>query len=162
MKRFVLTLLCLCLFAVPAISADTKNLQLPNDLTLEQAENVLDAALKKAKKQGVPMNIAIVDAGGNLKAFARMDGAFLGSIDIAMKKARTARLFNMSTATLGSVALPGQELYGIEVTNEGLAIFGGGELLRNKKGLIVGAIGVSGGSVNEDTNVAKAGVNELK
>ena len=104
---------------------------------------------------------AIVDAGGNLKAFCRMDGAFLGSIDVSMGKAKTARLFNMSTADLGAASQPGQELYGIEVTNGGLVIFGGGELLKNKDGVIIGAIGVSGGSVAEDTNVAKAGVAAL-
>ena len=108
------------------------------------------------------MNIAIVDAGGNLKAFCRMDGAFLGSIDVSMGKAKTARLFNMSTADLGAASQPGQELYGIEVTNGGLVIFGGGELLKNKDGVIIGAIGVSGGSVAEDTNVAKAGAAALK
>ena len=108
------------------------------------------------------MNIAVVDAGGNLKAFTRMDGAFLGSIDISIGKARTARLFNMSTSALGAASQPGKELYGIEVTNNGLVIFGGGELLKNKDGVIVGAVGVSGGSVAEDTNVAKAGVAAFK
>ncbi len=90
-----------------------------------------------------------------------MDGAFLGSIDISAKKAKTARFFNMSTAKLGSVSGPGQELYGIETTNNGLVVFGGGELLRNKAGVIIGAIGVSGGSVAEDTNVANAGAEAL-
>lgn len=107
------------------------------------------------------MNIAIVDAGGNLKAFAREDGAFIGSIDISQKKAVTARYFNMSTATLGAAAQPGKELFGIEVTNQGLVIFGGGELLI-RNGVIVGAIGVSGGSVAEDTAVSKAGAAALK
>ena len=107
------------------------------------------------------MNISVIDAGGNLKAFCRMDGAFLGSIDVSMKKAKTARLFNMSSAELGAAAQPGGELYGIEVTNNGLVIFGGGELLKDKNGVVVGAIGVSGGSVQEDTNVAKAGVASL-
>lgn len=130
--------------------------QLPDDLTLSEARAVVDAALKKSAAQGVPMNIAVVDAGGNLKAFVREDGAFLGSIDISQKKARTARAFNMSSAQLGAAAQPGQELYGIEVTNGGLAIFGGGELLI-RGGVIVGAVGVSGGSVAEDTAVARAG-----
>ena len=78
-----------------------------------------------------------------------------------MKKAKTARMFNMSSAELGAAAQPGGELYGIEVTNNGLVIFGGGELLKDKNGVVVGAIGVSGGSVQEDTNVAKAGVASL-
>ena len=98
-----------------------------------------------------------MDAGGNLKAFVRMDDAFLGSIDIAERKARTARYFNMSTRDLGKAAQVGQPLYGIEATNGGLVIFAGGELLKNKQGMIVGSIGVSGGSVDEDENVAKAG-----
>lgn len=135
--------------------------QLPDDLTLSEARAVVDAALKKSAAQGVPMNIAVVDAGGNLKAFVREDGAFLGSIDISQKKARTARAFNMSSAQLGAAAQPGQELYGIEVTNGGLAIFGGGELLI-RGGVIVGAVGVSGGSVAEDTAVARAGAAAVK
>lgn len=149
--------------AVPAFAAkvDTSKLQLPGDLTQAQAEKVMAGALAKAVEQGVPMNITIVDAGGNLKAFCRMDGAFLGSVDVSMGKAKTARMFNMSTAELGAASQPGQELFGIEVTNGGLVIFGGGELLRDKNGVIVGAIGVSGGSVAEDTNVAKAGVAAL-
>ncbi len=135
--------------------------QLPDDLTLSEARAVVDAALKKSAAQGVPMNIAVVDAGGNLKVFVREDGAFLGSIDISQKKARTARAFNMSSAQLGAAAQPGQELYGIEVTNGGLAIFGGGELLI-RGGVIVGAVGVSGGSVAEDTAVARAGAAAVK
>ena len=141
---------------------DVSKLQLPGDITQAQADTVIKGALAKAKEQGVPMNIAVVDAGGNLKAFTRMDGAFLGSIDVSIGKARTARLFNMPTSALGAASQPGKELYGIEVTNNGLVIFGGGELLKNKDSVIVGAIGVSGGSVAEDTNVAKAGVAAFK
>lgn len=159
--RLVFTAMLLLALALPAAAADSSKLQLPDDITLAQAQQVMAGALAFAKKQGVPMNIAIVDAGGNLKEFCRMDGAFLGSIDISAKKAKTARFFNMSTADLGSVSGPGQELYGIETTNNGLVVFGGGELLRNKDGVIIGAIGVSGGTVNEDTNVAKAGVEAL-
>ena len=159
MRRVLLSALMVLAFSFTAFAAvDVSKLQLPGDITQEQADAVVKGALAKAKEQGVPMNIAIVDAGGNLKAFTRMDGAFLGSIDISIGKARTARLFNMPTSTLGAAAQPGQELFGIEVTNNGLVIFGGGELLKNKDGVIVGAIGVSGGSVAEDTNVAKAGV----
>ena len=107
------------------------------------------------------MDIAVVDAGGNLKAFVRMDGAYLGSIDISIRKAKSARALNMSTTELGAAAQPGQPLYGIEVTNGGMIIFGGGELLKNKDGLIVGAVGVSGDSVENDTEVAKAGAAAL-
>lgn len=162
MRRILFSLALVLALAVPASAAvDTSKLQLPGDLTLEQAQKVMEGALAFAVKQGVPMNITIVDAGGNLKAFYRMDGAFLGSVDVSMKKARTARMFNMSTAQLGAASQPGQELFGIEVTNGGLVIFGGGELLKDKNGVIVGAIGVSGGSVQEDTNVARAGVEAL-
>ena len=161
MRRFLIALALTLVMAVPAQAADVSKLQLPGDLTTAQAQKVLAGALAFAEKQGVPMNIAIVDAGGNLKAFVRMDGAFLGSIDVSMKKAKTARMFNMSTATMGAASQPNQELYGIEVTNNGLVIFGGGELLVDKAGVIIGAIGVSGGSVQEDTNVAQAGVAAL-
>lgn len=158
MRRSILVLCMVLVLAVPALAADAGKLQLPGDITLAQAQQVIAAALEKATAQGVPMNIAVVDAGGNLKAFVRQDGAFLGSIDIAVGKARTARYFNMSTAELGAASQPGKSLYGIEVTNNGLVIFGGGELLKNGDGVIIGAVGVSGGSVQEDTNVAKAGV----
>ena len=128
LKRIVPLVLALVLCAGLA-QAKTKApaTQLPGDLTLAEAQKVLDAALVKAKAQGVPMNIAIVDAGGNLKAFVRQDGAFIGSIDVSTKKAVTARYFNMPTSTLGAASQPGQELFGIEATNGGLVIFGGGE-----------------------------------
>ena len=143
--------------SVAASAADPAKLQLPGDITLEQATKVVEAAKAKAKQQGTLMDIAVVDAGGNLKAFARMDGAFLGSIDISIKKARTARLFNMPSKTLGDLAQVGKPLYGIEVTNDGLVIFGGGEPILDKNGVIVGAVGVSGSSVEDDMGVAKAG-----
>ena len=160
--RLLSSLILVLALALPASAAvDTSKLQLPGDLTLAQAQKVMKGALAFAEKQGVPMNIAILDAGGNLKAFCRMDGAFLGSIDVSMKKAKTARFFNMSSEKLGAASQPGNELYGIEVTNDGLVIFGGGELLTNKDGVIVGAIGVSGGTVREDMNVAQAGAEAL-
>lgn len=145
------------LMAGAALAADASKLFLPGDITLAQADKAIDAAKAKAKAQGTLMNIAIVDAGGNLKAFARMEGAFLGSVDISIKKAKTARLFNMPTKDLGALAQVGQPLYGIEVTNDGLVIFGGGELIKNKDGVIIGAIGVSGSSVEDDMAVAQAG-----
>ena len=160
MRRIMTFFLVLLLFAFNAYAAAPAK-QLPGDLTLAEAQTVLNAALAHSVKQGIPMNIAVVDAGGNLKAFAREDGAFIGSIDISQKKAVTARYFNMSTADLGAAAQPGKELFGIEVTNRGLVIFGGGELLI-RNGVIVGAIGVSGGSVAEDTAVSKAGAAALK
>jgi uncharacterized protein GlcG (DUF336 family) len=124
-------------------------------LTLAEARRVLEAALGKAEAIGQPMNVAVVDDGGHLLAFARQDGAILGSIDIATGKARTAALMKMSTTELGKAAAPGAPLYGIEVTNGGLVIFGGGIPL--VRGDVVGAIGVSAGSVEQDVAVAQAG-----
>ena len=160
MRRIIPLFMALMVFAFNVYAAASAK-QLPGDLTLAEAQTVLTAAQAFSVKQGIPMNIAVVDAGGSLKAFAREDGAFLGSIDIAQKKAVTARYFNMSTADLGAAAQPGKELFGIEVTNRGLVIFGGGEMLI-RNGVIVGAIGVSGGSVAEDTAVSKAGAAALK
>ena len=127
------------------------------DITLQQAQAVLDAALKKAAETGTLMDIAVVDAGGNLKAFARMDGAWLGSIDIALKKARTARMFNMNTGEIGNLSQPGGPLYNIEVSNGGLITFPGGIPLSAAGGEVIGAIGVSGSTVEDDHTVAAAG-----
>jgi uncharacterized protein GlcG (DUF336 family) len=128
------------------------------DITLEQAEAISSAAKQKAKEIGVPMNIAIVDAGANLKAFHRMENAWLGSIDIAIKKAKTARYFDMETGKLGELSQPGGALYQIEVSNGGLITFPGGIPIKNSDGEIIGAIGVSGGSVDQDHEVASAGL----
>ena len=132
------------------------------DITLEQALAVVSAAREKAEKQGTLMDIAVVDAGANLKAFIRMDGAFLGSIDISIKKAKTARFFNMPTGKLGELAQPGKPLYNIEFSNGGLITFPGGLPLKDKNGTIIGAIGVSGSSVEDDHEVALAGAAVLK
>ena len=132
------------------------------DITLEQALAVVSAAREKAKTQGTLMDIAVVDAGANLKAFVRMDGAFLGSIDISIKKAKTARFFNMPTGKLGELAQPGKPLYNIEFSNGGLITFPGGLPLKDKDGNIIGAIGVSGSSVENDNEVALAGAAALK
>jgi uncharacterized protein GlcG (DUF336 family) len=127
------------------------------DITAKQAQAVLEAALKKAEEIKTKMDIAVVDAGANLKAFIRMDDAFLGSIDIAIKKAKTARMFNMPTGDLGKLSQPGASLYNIEHSNDGLITFPGGVLLKNKEGVIIGAVGVSGSSVEDDHMVATAG-----
>ena len=132
------------------------------DITLDQALAVISAAQEKAEKQGTLMDIAVVDAGANLKAFVRMDGAFLGSIDISIKKAKTARFFNMPTGKLGELAQPGKPLYNIEFSNGGLITFPGGLPLKDKNGNIIGAIGVSGSSVEDDHEVALAGAAALK
>jgi uncharacterized protein GlcG (DUF336 family) len=127
------------------------------DITLDQARHAVDAALTKANEMGVKMDIAVVDAGANLKAFVRMDGAWLGSIDIAQKKARTARWFDMPTGNIGGLSQPGGPLYNIEHSNNGLITFPGGLPLTNSGGEIIGAIGVSGSSVEDDHAVATAG-----
>src|SRR5262245_65953347 len=93
------------------------------DITVQQARAAVEAAGAKAGELGVAMDIAVVDAGANLKAFVRMDGAWLGSIDIAQRKARTARFFDMNTGEIGSLSQPGGPLYQIEVSNGGLISF---------------------------------------
>ena len=127
------------------------------DITLEQARAVLNAAVKKAEKIGTKMDVAVIDAGANLKAFVRMDGAWLGSIDIAIKKAKTARFFDMPTGEIGKLSQPGAPLYNIEHSNDGLITFPGGIPLTNGNNEIIGAIGVSGSTVENDHLVAKAG-----
>ncbi len=127
------------------------------DISLKEANAAVDAALKKSNEMGVKMDIAVVDAGANLKAFARMDGAWLGSIDIAQKKARTARWFDMPTGAIGGLSQPGGSLYNIEHSNGGLITFPGGLPLKNRAGDVIGAIGVSGSTVEDDHAVAEAG-----
>jgi uncharacterized protein GlcG (DUF336 family) len=134
----------------------------PTDITLEQALAVIEAAHQKAEEQGTLMDIAVVDAGANLKAFIRMDDAYLGSIDISIKKAKTARFFNMPTGNLGELSQPGEPLYNIEFSNGGLITFPGGLPLENSDGVIIGAIGVSGSSVEDDLEVASAGAAALE
>ena len=131
------------------------------DISLEQAQAVVQAALAKARDIGTRMDIAIVDAGANLKAFARMDGAWLGSIDIAQRKARTARFFDFPTEEIGKLSQPGGPLYGIEVSNGGLITFPGGLPLKGEDGTVIGAIGVSGSTVEDDHAVAAAGAAAL-
>ena len=131
------------------------------DIDLDTAMKALEAARAKAEEMGVLMDIAIVDAGANLKAFARMDGAWIGSIDIAMKKARTARFFDMNTGVIGELSQPGGPLYNIEHSNGGLITFPGGVPLRNAAGDVIGAIGVSGSTVEDDHEVAMAGADAI-
>jgi uncharacterized protein GlcG (DUF336 family) len=137
------------------ILRNTKNKKIMA-ITLEQAEKITNAAKAKAKEINVQMNIAIVDEGANLKAFHRMDNAWLGSVDISIKKAKTARFFDMPTGEIGKLSQPGGPLYNIEHSNGGLISFPGGVLLK-KGDVIIGAIGVSGGSVEQDHAVASAG-----
>lgn len=128
------------------------------NVSLEQAQKAIQAAVAKSTSLGLKMNIAVVDAGANLVAFARMDGAWLGSVDIAIKKAKTARFFDMNTGEIGKLSQPGGALYNIEHSNGGLISFPGGIPVKNGEGVIVGAIGVSGSTVENDHTVAEAGV----
>jgi len=132
------------------------------DLSLDQAYQIVVAAVQKANEINTKMDIAVVDAGGNLKAFARMDGAWLGSIDISIKKAKTARYFDMPTGEIGKLSQPGGPLYQIEVSNNGLITFPGGIPLKASDGTIIGAIGVSGSTVENDHTVAAAGAGAVK
>jgi uncharacterized protein GlcG (DUF336 family) len=127
-------------------------------ITLEEAQRVLSAAERKAQQMGQPMNIAVMDAGRNLVAFHRMDGAWVASTDIAIDKAFTSAGRGLTTRKIGEMAQPGQPLFGINTTNGGrIVIFAGGiPLMRD--GEVVGAVGVSGGTVDEDHEVAEAGV----
>jgi uncharacterized protein GlcG (DUF336 family) len=132
-----------------------------SDIDLQQAEAAVAAAKKKAAEIGTKMDIAVVDAGANLKAFARMDDAWLGSIDISIRKARTARFFNMPSGDIGGLSQPGGPLFNIEHSNGGLITFPGGVPIKNSAGEIIGAIGVSGSSVEDDDAVARAGASAI-
>lgn len=128
------------------------------NVTLKHAEKAIVAAQKKAEEIKTKMNIAVVDAGANLVAFARMDGAWLGSLDISIKKAKTARFFDMNTGDIGGLSQPGGALFNIEHSNNGLITFPGGIPIKNNSGEVIGAIGVSGSTVENDHMVAQAGV----
>lgn len=130
-------------------------------ITLAQAEKAIAAAKAKATELGTKMNICIVDAGANILAFARMDGAWLGSADISLKKAKTARFFDMNTGAIGGLSQPGGPLYNIEHSNGGLITFPGGIPLTNASGEVIGAIGVSGSTVENDHTVAEAGAKAI-
>ncbi len=127
-------------------------------VTMDNARAAIDAARKEAVKLKTQMCIAVVDSGANLKAFVRMDDAWVGSIDIAIKKAMTAVYFGMPTGEIGKLSQPGNSLYGIEHSNEGLITFPGGLPIVDEDGVLVGAIGVSGSAVENDHAVAEAGV----
>ncbi|MEM8668070.1 MAG: heme-binding protein [Planctomycetota bacterium] len=131
---------------------------LANDLDSNTAHALLSAAIERSEQLGVKMNIAVVDAGANLKAFHRMDGAWLGSIDISCKKAKTARFFDMPTGAIGGLSQPGGALFNIEHSNDGLISFPGGLPLTTEDGTVIGAIGVSGSTVENDHDVAQSAV----
>jgi uncharacterized protein GlcG (DUF336 family) len=127
-------------------------------ILLEEAQQVIQAAMQKAEELGQPMNVAVVDNGRDLKAFARMEDAWLGSIDIAINKAFTSASFQMPTEDLTEMTQPGQPLYGLEATNNGRVVIFAGGILLMRGDEIAGAIGVSGGTVDQDQAVAEAGV----
>lgn len=125
-------------------------------VTLHDAKRIIVAGEKKAADIGQPMNIAVVDAGGNLVAHVRMDGAWIGSIDISIKKAFTSRAFDIDTKDLAAQSQSGDQFFGIHASNDGrVMIFAGGVVLK-KDGKVVGAVGVSGGSGKQDHAVAEA------
>lgn len=135
----------------------TRSRTKPARVTLAAAEAVIAAAKEKAEEIGQPMNIAVVDAGARLVAFARMDGSIMASIDISQRKAYTAMMMKLPTHALAEITQPGQPLYGLEHSSGGLVTFGGGVPLVGRGGEVVGAVGVSAGSVEQDQEVAEAG-----
>ncbi len=125
-------------------------------ITTDEARRIIAAGEVRAREIGVPVNIAVLDAGVHLKSFSRMDGALLGSIDIAIGKARTAALFGMRTEAIGEFSKPGGTSPGLERTNGGLVVFAGGIPLVNASNILIGALGVSGGAVAQDLDIAEA------
>ena len=126
-------------------------------ITLDDARRVIEAAEKKALDIGQPMNIAVVDEGGNLVAHVRMDGAWIGSIDISINKAFTARAFDIATKDLAGESQPNAQFFGIHASNHGRVMIFAGGIPVKRDGKVVGAIGVSGGSGEQDQAVAEAG-----
>lgn len=132
-----------------------------NTLTLADAREIIAAGEKKATELGIPYNLAVVDAGGSLIAHIRMDGAWLGSIDIAIHKAFTSRAFDMATQDLAKMAQSGKPLFGINSTNhERVVIFAGGMPVKDSD-TVIGAVGASGGTVDQDQQVVEAAVGAL-
>jgi uncharacterized protein GlcG (DUF336 family) len=125
-------------------------------LTLQDAKQLLAAAEAKAQQMGIAYNVAVVDAGGHLLAFVRQDDALIGSIDLAIDKAVTARLFNMATADLATLSQSGEPLFGIQETNSGKVVIFAGGIPIKVSGKIVGAVGASAGTVQQDIAVAEA------
>ena len=130
-------------------------------LTLEDAKHMLSGAEAKAASLGIPYNIAVVDAGGHLIAFVRQDNALIGSVDLAIDKAMTARIFDKTTSELGGLAQPGKPLFGIQESNAGKVVVFGGGLPVKYRGNIIGAVGTSAGTVEQDIAVAEAAIAAL-
>ncbi|TNJ45321.1 heme-binding protein [Tamlana fucoidanivorans] len=153
LKQFKMLVLIVALIGLTNVTYG----QISSDISHEEALKVLLEAKKMAETDNVLVNIAVVDAGANLKAFIRMDDSYLGSIDVAIKKAKTARYFNIDTGKLGELTQPGGIIYNIEHSNGGLMTFPGGLPIKNKEGKVIGAIGVSGGTIEQDRAIATAG-----
>ena len=151
-KMYCIVAMIMCSFVLSDAVA-----QNAYDISTEVAVEAMAAARKKAESLGVMVNISVVDAGANLKAFVRMDNSFLGSIDVAIKKAKTSRFFNIATGDLGKLTQPGGIIYNIEHSNDGLITFPGGVPIMDKSGNIIGAIGVSGGTIEQDHEIAAFG-----
>jgi uncharacterized protein GlcG (DUF336 family) len=125
-------------------------------ITLEAAERAISAGRQQASKLGIAASLVVCDAAGHIKAFSRMDRAWLGSIDVALRKAKTSVLFEAETQALWEICKPDAQAHGLESSNDGLITFAGGIPLRSSSGELLGAVGVSGGQVAEDYEVAKA------
>src|SRR5499426_3540623 len=130
-------------------------------LTLEDAKQMLSAAEAKAASLGIPYCVAVVDAGGHLMAFIRQDGALIGSVDLAIDKAATARIFDKATSDLASLAQPGKPLFGIQESNAGKVVIFGGGIPVMFDGIIVGAVVASAGTIEQDIAVAEAAIAAL-
>lgn len=131
-------------------------------VTSEQTQAMIAAGESRAREIGVPVNIAVLDAGAHLKAFSRMDGAVIGSIDVSISKARTAVLFGIPSEAVWEYCKPGAPAPGLERSNGGLATFPGGMPLFDSHGALIGAVGVSGGAVPQDLEIAKAAAAALR
>jgi uncharacterized protein GlcG (DUF336 family) len=130
-------------------------------ITSDQAESLVRGAKPKAADMGVAVSVVVVDAAGHLKAFSRMDGAWLGSIDVAIKKAKTSVLFEAETQAIWELCKPEAQAHGLELTNNGLVTFAGGIPIKRADGQLLGSIGVSGGQIAQDLEVARAGLAAL-
>jgi uncharacterized protein GlcG (DUF336 family) len=130
-------------------------------LDLTDARRIIAAGERRASEMSIPYNIAVADAGGNLIAHIRMDGAWLGSIDIAINKAWTARAFEMATDDLARITQSGQQGFGINTTNDARVVIFGGGIPIKRDGVVIGAVGASGGSVEQDVTVARAAIAEF-
>jgi uncharacterized protein GlcG (DUF336 family) len=129
-----------------------------SSLDLADARRIIAAGERKATEIGIPYNIAVADSGGGLVAHVRMDGAWLGSVDIAINKAWTARAFDMSTEDISGITQSGQQGFGLNTTNDSKVVIFGGGIPIKRDGVVIGAVGASGGSVADDIRVARAAV----